>query len=126
MKKLFINLTLAILATILIFIFLPISLIFSLIKYWVKSKKGVKNTIADMLFQYAKGIDQTGNATCYVFLNATLIKNDSIHPFGNVDETISSVLGVNKLENNLTTSGKVLDKILDIIDPNHSIKSIGQ
>jgi 8-oxo-dGTP diphosphatase len=41
-----------------------------------------------------------------------------------VDETISSVLGKNKKANTLSKIGKGLDWILDILDKNHSIKSI--
>ena len=42
----------------------------------------------------------------------------------NRDETISSAIGKNKQRNTLTILGVLMDKILDIIDPNHSLNSI--
>ena len=43
---------------------------------------------------------------------------------GNVNETISSVLGKNQRFGHLTKFGKVICKILDTIDKNHCEKSI--
>ena len=76
------------------------------------------------LYNIARGIDQLGNVVCGDLFNLTLITSYSIHKFGNEDETISSVIGKNKLANTLTISGHLLDKLLDIIDKNHSIKAI--
>jgi len=67
--------------------------------------------------------DHYGNGLCCYLFNQILIKKGS-HQFGNIDETISSVIGKNKVAGTLTGLGRVVDKILDIIDPNHSIKSI--
>lgn len=67
--------------------------------------------------------DQYGNAICKHLFNWALIKKEG-YKFGNIDETISSVIGKNKLKNTLTLCGKILDKILDFIDNNHSIESI--
>jgi hypothetical protein len=81
----------------------------------------------DRLGQYflksAVAIDQLGNVMCQDMFNSLLIKDNSI-PFGNEDETISSVLGKNLVKDNLTTLGKGLNFILNQIDPNHSINSI--
>lgn len=76
------------------------------------------------LYSIARGIDQLGNVVCGRLFNLTLITSHSIHKFGNEDETISSVIGKNKLANTLTLSGHLLDKLLDAIDKNHSIKAI--
>ena len=46
------------------------------------------------------------------------------YKFGDEDETISSVLGKNKLTKTLTKTGKTLDWILEKLDRNHSIESI--
>lgn len=81
--------------------------------------------ISGILFELARGIDQTGNAVCYLLFNKILIKDDSLHPFGDVDETISSVIGRNKLINNLTWAGQLLDLILELFEAGHSVKSIG-
>lgn len=81
----------------------------------------------DRLGQYflksAIAIDQLGNVMCQDMFNSLLIKDDST-PFGDEDETISSVLGKNLVKDNLTVLGKGLNFILNKIDPNHSINSI--
>jgi 8-oxo-dGTP diphosphatase len=82
------------------------------------------NRLGEYFFKTALSIDQLGNVMCQDLFNSLLIKDDST-PFGDEDETISSVLGKNLLKNNLTRTGKILDSILHLIDPNHSIKSIG-
>lgn len=71
----------------------------------------------------ALSLDQLGNVIAQDVFNLLLIKKGGIS-FGNEDETISSVLGKNKLDNKLTRLGKGLDYILNKIDKNHTIKSI--
>ena len=66
-------------------------------------------------------IDQLGNVVCGKLFDLTLVKK---HYFGDEDETISSAMGRAKLEGNLTILGKSLDWFLNLLDPNHSIKSI--
>jgi 8-oxo-dGTP pyrophosphatase MutT (NUDIX family) len=56
-------------------------------------------------------------------LNAVWIKKGG-YPFGNRDETISSAIGRNKQEKTLTSFGRIIDRILDQLDPNHSLNSI--
>jgi hypothetical protein len=75
------------------------------------------------LFNCAIADDQHGNTYVAKLFNDTLIKTGG-YRFGNPDETISSVLGKNKLTKTLTIAGRILDWILDKLDPNHSIKSI--
>jgi len=90
----------------------------------------------------AVSIDQLGNVVMSELFNWLLITNRVIkhwnfetgqyvvvskinkHRFGNEDETISSVLGKNKLQNTLTVLGIILDSILHALDKNHSEKSI--
>lgn len=72
----------------------------------------------------AISLDQFGNVACGGLFNVTLIKRGSENKFGNPDETVSSVIGKNKVENSLSLAGKVLDWVLDRLDKNHSIKSI--
>lgn len=121
--KLINNFILAIVATILSFIIIPLALLYALFYTW-KSKNNILEFLEDVLLKYSIGLDQIGNATCYIFLNNVIIKDNSVHCFGNIDETISSVIGKNKLKNNLTLCGIILDYILDLIDTNHSINSI--
>lgn len=77
----------------------------------------------EYMFRIAVGVDQLGNVVCKHLFNITLIKKDG-YRFGNEDETISSVVGKNKKANTLTIVGRLLDKLLDIIDRNHSIDAI--
>jgi 8-oxo-dGTP diphosphatase len=121
MKKLFINLLLFFTAIALAVVFTPFGVLFAVFSF-----KHFIKTLSNMMFVGAKSIDQFGNAFCFLFLNAVFIKNDSIHPFGDEDETISSVLGRNKLINNLTKTGILLDKILNFFDKNHSVDAIGE
>ena len=73
----------------------------------------------------ATAVDIYGNVACKELFNLTLIKDDSIHPFGDYGETISEVIGNNKVKLNLTKTGIILDKILDFFDKDHSLKAIG-
>lgn len=69
--------------------------------------------------------DQYGNALGKYLFNQLLIKKEG-YKFGNIDETISSVIGKNKLKSTLTMVGKIIDKILNSIEKDHSIKSIDE
>lgn len=94
----------------------------------------------------AISIDQLGNVVMSELFNHILIKDvyvinkfydkitDSIittklysefkHLFGNEDETISSVLGKNESLGTLRLPGKILNAILNLLEKNHSLKSI--
>ena len=86
-------------------------------RYW--------NKVSTYFRACAISIDQLGNVFCAELFNDLLIKDDS-NPFGDEDETISSVLGKNQLKNNLTKLGQLLNSLLNLIDNNHSINSIEQ
>jgi 8-oxo-dGTP diphosphatase len=115
--KYFILFIVAILLAIILF---PIGFLFTMIKpkrnYYIKFK--------NYLFFISVSIDQMGNVVCGELFNSILIK-EKIHLFGDEDETISSVMGRNKKINNLTILGKLLDWVLNKIDDDHTIKSIG-
>ena len=72
----------------------------------------------------AISIDQYGNGLSRYLFNQLLIKNTSAHKFGNIDETISSVIGKNKVAGTLSRVGRFIDYALDILDPNHSLDAI--
>ena len=72
----------------------------------------------------AINIDRFGNREFRFSLNKYLITENSPFQFGNINETISSVLGKNQMFGHLTKFGKVICKILDTIDKNHCEKSI--
>jgi len=71
----------------------------------------------------AESIDQMGNHICGPIFNQWLLLSEG-YPFGNIDETVSSVLGKNKVIGTLSPAGKWLDKILDWLDKDHSINAI--
>ena len=71
----------------------------------------------------AVNLDRFGNSEFRTLFNLTL-KNKEGYKFGNMEETISSVLGKNQRDNTLSFAGKVLVFILDTIDKNHCKKSI--
>jgi hypothetical protein len=68
--------------------------------------------------------DQYGNGLSKYLFNLILITKFSLHKFGNIDETISSVIGKNKLGGTLTWLGHIVDILLNTVDPEHSIKAI--
>ena len=95
------------------FLYLPLSLINL---FFVKDKSGYFKSSAINL-------DKFGNRELRTLLNKTLINNKG-YKFGNIGETISSVLGKNQLTGTLTRFGKVIVWVLDKIENNHALKSI--
>ncbi len=85
--------------------------------------RGLKG-LGEYLLQVAISIDQLGNVLMQHLLNLLWISPGGGYPFGNRDETISSALGRNKRNGTLSAFGKWIDRILDRIDPNHSLNSI--
>ncbi|MDX1315441.1 MAG: NUDIX domain-containing protein, partial [Eudoraea sp.] len=79
--------------------------------------------LGEYTLKIAISIDQLGNVIMQHLLNLLWIRKGG-YKFGNRDETISSALGRNKVLGKLTGFGKLIDKILDLIDPNHSLNSI--
>ena len=103
-----------------VILFVPLTIInfiCVLIKYGLKW-----STIDGFFYETAVDIDRFGNRNFRTLWNLTLQRNG--YKFGNINETISSALGKNKINNTLTTAGKILCNILDFLDKNHCIKSI--
>lgn len=139
-----------IVAKLLILMFYPIGFVYSIglvffkhghfnaRRFYCKSNSVVKEYVVPIvfiihgykavdkyLFECAIADDQSANTYLAKFFNDILIKVGG-HRFGCTDETISSVLGRNILTNTLSPVGKFLNWVLDKLDPNHSIKSIGK
>lgn len=68
----------------------------------------------------AKDIDRFANRHFRFLFNNLLIKKNG-YIFGNIDETISEVLGHNILKNTLTTTGKI---VVFILTKKHCLNSI--
>jgi hypothetical protein len=94
-------------------LFLPLSLINFLV---VKNKKGYFKSSAINL-------DKFGNREFRTLLNLTL-RIETGYQFGNMNETISGVLGKNERDKTLTKTGKCLVWVLNKLDKNHCFKSI--
>jgi len=77
----------------------------------------------EYFLEMAISIDQLGNVVMQHLLNLLWVRKKG-YKFGNPDETISSVIGKNLKACSLTSFGKIISKILDAIDPNHSLNSI--
>ena len=63
------------------------------------------------------------NLGYFNLFNNLLIKSNGVK-FGGKDETISSVIGKNLVSNTLSPIGNLINSILNIFDPNHSVNSI--
>jgi hypothetical protein len=94
-------------------LFLPLTLINY---YFVKNKKGYFKSSAISL-------DRFGNREFRTLFNKVLITENG-YQFGDIGETISSVLGKNERDETLTKAGKMLVLVLDKIDKGHAEKSI--
>ncbi len=85
-------------------------------------KKGLRG-ISEYLLKIAISVDQLGNVLMQHLLNLLWLKKGA-YKFGNRDETISSAIGRNKKLGLLSGFGRLIDNVLDKIDPNHSLNSI--
>lgn len=56
--------------------------------------------------------------------NATMITKQSRWRFGNIEQTVSMVLGYNQREGTLSRHGKIWVWILDRFEKDHCIKAI--
>ncbi|MFJ1492143.1 hypothetical protein [Capnocytophaga canis] len=83
-----------------------------------------KGTPRGYFLSTATSLDQWGNREFRTLWNSTLVKTNSKHHFGDVRETISSVLGKNQRDQTLSKTGKMLALLLDFLDKNHCQKSI--
>ena len=86
-------------------------------------KKFTWNRLNGYFREEAVSIDRFGNSQYRSMFNAWFVKENG-YKHGNINETISSVLGKNEYFGTLTKTVKVLVKILNFIDKNHCAKSI--
>lgn len=86
-----------------------------------------KKELRKYLFDLAYSEDQYCNVLGQYHFNKYWITSNSKHKFGNPDETISSVLGKNKIDETLLRRGKRIDeKLLERLETNHTVKAIEQ
>ena len=96
----------------------PLGLVYSLITFRFSFKQ-----LGSYWFVMAVSVDQLGNVVMSTLFNDLLIRKYG-HKFGDEDQTVSMVLGVNKKMGTLTKLGKLIADILNKIDPNHVEKAI--
>ena len=106
-------------SVLLFWIIYPFTIAYTFFKLLFTDFKGLNNWFFDM----AVSVDQFGNVSSKAILQDTMTKKDS-YKFGKPDETISSVIGKNKKQKNLSFFGKCLDFMLNLFESNHSIKAI--
>lgn len=114
-----INFILVILAKLLYLAVEPINFIYVI---FIK-KKFTWKRLNGYFREEAVAIDRFGNYQYRSLFNAWFVTEKG-YQHGNINETISSVLGKNEYLGTLTKIGKSLVKILNFIDKNHCAKSI--
>ena len=116
-----VNFILVILAKVLYLVVEPINFIYVI---FVK-KKFTWKRLNGYFREEAVSIDRFGNSQYRSLFNALFVAENGYH-HGNINETISSVLGKNEHFGKLTKAGKVLVKVLNFIDKDHCFKSINE
>ena len=111
----FILLVIAVLMSIVLF---PIGWVYSMITFKLSFKR-----LGGYWFVMAVSVDQLGNVVMGTLFNK-LLRTKYGHKFGDEDQTVSMVLGVNKKMGTLTKLGKFIADLLNKIDPDHVEKAI--
>ena len=120
-KGLFLSVILFFTATLLLLTTAIIGIIYAIFYLPFVKKQKLSHYFIDV----ALVLDQSGNVIMQHVLNALLLKDASEgYRFGNKKETISSVIGKNQMLQNLSILGRLLNKLLDSLDPNHAMDSI--
>lgn len=115
------GLLLFVLSLILALVLCTVFTIYTFIKYLFSLKFKKLNK---WLYNIAFSIDQMGNVWGGPMMNDCLLINTVEEKlYGNPDETISHVTGVNKLNKNLTALGRFVAKGLDKAEKNHVEKA---
>jgi hypothetical protein len=105
---------------IMLIIILPIVCVYMVLKRLIN---GNGKMIKVWSWKVSRAIDVFANIHGSEIFNDLLIKKGG-YKFGNPQETISSVLGKNQVEETLTILGNIIRAILDIIEYGHCILSI--
>jgi len=105
----------------------------SIFLFWLLYPLGLVYALITLRFRIsaycraiAISIDQLGNVVLSALMNDILITKKTQTKFGDVDMTISEVLGWNVIADTLTPAGQLIVNILDKIDKGHCINAIKQ
>ena len=115
-----IELVILIVAITLLYLLLPITAVFMIIKYLFT---GNKRMLAVWFYRTARAIDVFANVNGAEFFNSIFISEGG-YKFGNPQETISSVIGKNQRDKTLSIAGQILRWSLDKVSDNHCLDSI--
>ena len=102
-----------IVALILGVILIPVFILFAIIKLMSF------NDISDYFAKCAFSLDQFGNTLGGPMMNTCLLKKGATKLYGNPDETISYVTGVNYKSETLTMCGYFVAHCLDTVQKDH-------
>ena len=108
---------LLLIAVLLAIVLFPIGCLYSIITFRFNKRK--LNSYAKTI---ALSIDQLGNVVLSTLFDDIFIKKDG-YKFGDEDETISRVLGVNKKMGTLTRFGRLIALVLNKLDERHVEKA---
>ena len=106
-----------IVALILGIILIPLFILFAVIK--LRSFKGITEYFGKCAFS----LDQFGNTVGSEMMNSCLLKKGAIVFYGDPDQTISYVTGVNYKSETLTSFGYFVAHCLDTAEKNHVEKA---
>lgn len=107
-----------IISVILLWVFTPVFVVYAMVRYVFNIK-----VLGDYFYSIAFAIDQLGNVMGAPIMNDLLLKKESTYKYGNPDQTISHVTGVNYKNKTLTVGGYFLAHVLDEVDKNHVEKA---
>lgn len=125
MTKYLFGSVLFLLSIVLIFVLAPISITYTVLKSVWKMSVQYFVLFSRLFYFAAYSVDRLGNVMCQFFFNDILIQKDG-YKFGNPNETVSAVLGMNKKYKTLTKFGSYIVILLDFLDKNHVEKAAKQ
>jgi len=112
------GLLLFIVAVVLMWALSPLFILYTIIRKLFKLK-----SLGEYFHNVAFAIDQLGNVMGAPIMNDFLLKKEPAKLYGNPDETISHVTGVNYKAKTLTDFGYFVAHSLDAVDENHVTKA---
>lgn len=104
----------------------PVFVIWAVCSLTIFNKKDIKTRFSDISEYFhdsAFGIDQLGNVMGAPIMNDLLLTKMAKKLYGNVDETISHVTGINHQDKTLTLFGIGVARMLNNVDPSHVQKA---
>lgn len=99
---------------------LPVGLLYSFVLAFFSLRWNPIPRAAKYLHSLGLSLSRLLNVTCSEFFNDVAIQKGG-HQFGDHDETTSSVLGKNQKAGTLKPIGGFMVRMLDNVDPGHSI-----